>query len=125
MDVDREAGITEEQPPGEQRCHPRTTWQGKESWSGGREQQAVVAGSGHWREMCSHAGGPTPSTAHSPLEVLPEPALSTVASLCALTGIITGTKTQTSLCYSCQEAACLDGNVIFTRLGGQAVGQVS
>lgn len=43
------------QPPGEQSCHlscpARMTWQVKK-W----EQQAVVAGSGHWREMCSHTG---------------------------------------------------------------------
>lgn len=72
------------QPPGEQCCHlcclVRMTWQVKESSSGGREQQAVVAGSRHWREMCSHAGGPAPSTAQFLLEVPPEPAPSTAAS---------------------------------------------
>lgn len=57
------------------------TWQVKESPSSdGQEQQAVVAGSGHWREMCFHAGGPAPSTAQFLREVPPEPALSTTAS---------------------------------------------
>lgn len=56
------------------------TWQVEESSSDGQEQQAVVAGCGHWREMCFHAGGPAPSTAQFLWEVPPEPELSTTAS---------------------------------------------
>lgn len=75
MDVDREARITEEQPPEEQCCHPccpvRMTWQVTEL-GGSQEQQAAVAGSGHWREMCSHTAGPAaPSCRRCPLSQPP------------------------------------------------------
>lgn len=47
------------------------TWQVTEL-GGSQEQQAAVAGSGHWREMCSHTAGPAaPSCGRCPLSQPP------------------------------------------------------
>lgn len=74
MDVAREARVTGSSHPessvvtrADQEGDP--AGEGDEWWPGAA---AVVAGSGHWREMCSHAGDPAPCTAPFLLEVPPE-----------------------------------------------------